>query len=394
MSRRRGAGSIYRQPHCTTWTIQFFRNGKRIRESTGEHRYAVARQILNQRLGAVAKGIYIERDRNPVLVSELYGWLQQRYIENRCKSSAALRHRWAHIEPVFADWQAQNVSTEMIDRYIAGRLAEGARNGTVNREIAVLKAAFRIGFTKRRLSRLPHFKHLKEANARQGFLEDGDYAKLTANASQLWLRLFLELDFTYGWRKSELLALRVNQCDLISRTIRLEADQSKNQEARQVVMTAAVYELVSQAVIGKGQDDFLLTREGNKPVRDFRRSWRTLCIKAGLGRMTCRACGKTMTTSACECGSKLRPRYVGRIVHDFRRSAARQLRSAGVAESVIMKVGGWRTASIFRRYAIVSDADQRQAVEMLEQRRRETAAQANALEPPHEIATEPAHGVN
>jgi integrase len=79
-------------------------------------------------------------------------------------------------------------------------------------------------------------------NARTGFVEDTDYARLTANTNELWLRLFLELAYTYGWRKTELLGLRVRQCDLIASSIRLEAAQSKNGQAREVVMTAAVYE--------------------------------------------------------------------------------------------------------------------------------------------------------
>ncbi len=54
------------------------------------------------------------------------------------------------------------------------------------------------------------------------------------------------------------------------------------------------------------------------------------------------------------------------MVHDFRRSAAKALRRAGVPESVIMQTGGWKTASMFRRYAIVSSADQRDAVKLLE----------------------------
>jgi len=66
--------------------------------------------------------------------------------------------------------------------------------------------------------------------ARTGFVEDADYARLTANAGELWLRLFLELAYTYGWRKAELLGLRVRQCDLIATSIRLEA-QSKNGQA-------------------------------------------------------------------------------------------------------------------------------------------------------------------
>jgi hypothetical protein len=50
----------------------------------------------------------------------------------------------------------------------------------------------------------------------------------------------------------------------------------------------------------------------------------------------------------------------------MRRSAAKALRRAGVPESVIMATGGWRTAAMFRRYASVSSADQRDAMELLE----------------------------
>jgi hypothetical protein len=39
--------------------------------------------------------------------------------------------------------------------------------------------------------------------------------------------------------------------------------------------------MVKQAAARKGPDDFLLTREGNKPVRDFRKAWRNLAISAG-----------------------------------------------------------------------------------------------------------------
>ena len=38
-------------------------------------------------------------------------------------------------------------------------------------------------------------------------------------------------------------------------------------------------------------------------------------------------------------------------------------------ESVVMSTGGWKTAAMFRRYAIVSNADQRAAVEMPEKAR-------------------------
>ena len=94
----------------------------------------------------------------------------------------------------------------------------------------------------------------------------------------------------------------------------------------------------------------MLTRENGKPILEFRAAWEKLCEAAGVP---------------------------GLLVHDFRRSAAKALRRAGVPESVIMATGGWRTASMFRRYAIVSAADQRDAVTLLEAARERNRAASN-----------------
>ena len=90
-------------------------------------------------------------------------------------------------------------------------------------------------------------------------------------------------------------------------------------------------------------------------------------MRAGTGHWDCRKCGRALAGVRCECGSTRK--YVGLIPHDFRRSAAKALRRAGVPESVIMEIGRWKTPSKFRRYAIVSPAGHRRAVEMLEQAR-------------------------
>ena len=66
----------------------------------------------------------------------------------------------------------------------------------------------------------------------------------------------------------------------------------------------------------------------------MRRSWKTACEKAGVP---------------------------GRLLHDLRRSAVRNLERAGVSRSVAMKMTGHKTESVYRRYAIVSESDLRKA---------------------------------
>jgi integrase len=75
----------------------------------------------------------------------------------------------------------------------------------------------------------------------------------------------------------------------------------------------------------------------NANAIDSRKRWVTACKAAGYPGVT-----------------DARP---GVLLHDFRRSAARNSTRSGTPEQIAMRLLGHRTASAFRRYRITDDAD-------------------------------------
>ena len=182
---------------------------------------------------------------------------------------------------------------------------------------------------------------LKENNVRTGFVETASRLRLEKACGRIgpWMLAVFEVGCTYGWRHASLLKMRVKQVDANANVIRLEPGTTKNKKGLEVTMPRRVRELLLQCIQGKKPDDYLFTRPSGKRVKDFRGSWERACNEAGLP---------------------------GLRFHDLRRTAARNMRRGHVSEKVAMEVGGWKTTSVFHRYAIVDNQDVADAMDMLE----------------------------
>jgi hypothetical protein len=84
----------------------------------------------------------------------------------------------SHLNVFFARHRALAITTSRIREFIAKRQTDGASNGTINRELALLRRMFNLSAEDGVLRTVPHFPMLKEAPPRKGFFEYGEFQRL------------------------------------------------------------------------------------------------------------------------------------------------------------------------------------------------------------------------
>ena len=95
-----------------------------------------------------------------------------------------------------------------------------------------------------------------------------------------------------------------------------------------------------------------ICHRGGIRLQSLKHSWRKACQAVGVGQMIKDA-------------TKSRKVWQGKIPHDFRRTALRNMVRAGVPEKVAMAISGHKTRSVFDRYNIVNEKDLEQAARSL-----------------------------
>ena len=387
MKRQRGTGSIFLQPGSSIWWYQIWINGKRQRGSTGCRTKREADAFVRRKLAEYSVGLSSPESQK-VTVKELVEDVLLRNKNNGNKTVADDESRWKnHLKPFFGHLRATQVSSDLIDRYINKRKSDQTRsktapeNGTINRELALVKSAFNHGTeqTPPKVRFVPHFNMLEENNVRRGFLQDEQYLRLSRECAVegVWLTGVFETAFAYGWREDELLALRVGQLDLLGKIIDL--GETKNGDQRMIHMTEHVFQCLVRCVAGKKPDDFVFTRDDGSRVKDFRQAWWNACIRAGLGRFECRDCDSNVSEGrrCSTCQSKKKAKYIGLKFHDLRRTGIRNMSRKGIPEKVGMLISGHRTDSVYRHYNIVDMEVLKTATAKIEEDQREIVQAEN-----------------
>lgn len=340
--RERGEGSVFLRGK--TWWVKYYRNGKPYRESAKSEKEAGAKKLLRKRLGEITTGVFIGPDAERVTVRELSEDYLNDYRINQKKSlDKAERIVKLHILSFFGDFKAHAVKTDLVQKYVAKRQSGGVSNAEINRELAALRRMFNLGIQGEKIYRKPHIPMLQEDNVRTGFFEHGEFIALREALPEHFKGVVTFAYYT-GWRSAEIRSLRWNQVDLQNRTIRLDPGATKNKKGRTVFLDGELLETIQtqwerrKVAEIPGHSPTLLCpyvfhREGN-PIGDFRDIWAAACKTTRLN---------------------------GKLFHDFRRTACRNMIRAGIPERVAMQVSGHKTRSVFDRYNITSEEDLKEA---------------------------------
>lgn len=330
MSNRSGVTARQRG---TTWYARVSHRGERHEFRTDATSETDALRIGRATLAEWEAG-RADPDAARTRVTDLWADLEADYRING-QHVADLAKRWKHLEPAFGRDLATAVTTPRLRRYVEKRIAAGAAHATAKLELAALRRAFTLGQEAGKVVRVPVFPTIRVENTRTGFVEAPAFARLIAELPAE-LRVLATLAYWIGWRRGELLSLEWKQVDLETGVVKLDPGTTKNRDGRTAILPPDALRVLRDWRTATGVISRWVVHRDGAQVSSHYDAWR----------------------SACE-----RARVPGLLLHDLRRSAARNYLRAGVTQNVVMRVLGHRTQSMLTRYDIVSEQDLREAAE-------------------------------
>lgn len=303
--------------------------------ATEEHKAKRAEVRDARKAGRECCPRLVPRDR-PVLFSEiLVDYLE--YSQRSKRSHRDDRPRAERLQDAFAGRLASDIRPKDVEDFKAA-LAEVRAVATVNHYLKLLKAVFNRSIRQGRLTYNPvaAVKLYQEHNARNRCLSPEEEARLL-EALPKRLRPLVTVALHTGMRRGELRALRWEDVDFVTGTIRIRQDKAG--EGRWVALNSIAREAVEEA---KRQQDppsaYVFSSPRGRFLHNLERDWRPALRAAKISDFR---------------------------FHDLRHTFASRLALAGVDLYTVQRAGGWKTHTMVQRYAHLSPDHIRAAVERL-----------------------------
>ena len=318
----------YRRKDSRFWWIAPWIQGQQVPQSSGETDYSRADRKLKILEGRLAANAPItprtNRDTFDALLSAVitdYAIKERRSIED------LTRRIRLHLNPMLGHLPAGKVKSSVISEYVLERKRSHAANGTVNRELAIIKRAFNLGKRSGAVSDVPYIEMLPEDNERETYVSRQQFHAIVRHVKPV-VASILRTAYITGWRIDSILKLEWRYVDLEAGFVLLPARRTKNRKAVRWPLMMGLREVLEErrretdAAERKNSRliPWVFHRNG-QPVRSIRTAWIRARDKVGV------------------------PGYV---IHDLRGTATVNLLEAGVDMPKVMSMVGMSMATVVR----------------------------------------------
>jgi hypothetical protein len=190
-----------------TWWVQYFVNGRRVRESAETTNRRAAQDFLNGRLGHVVQGKPILPRVDRVRYDELAADLRRHYETTGTRSLVEADKRLEPFKAFFTGCRASAIGTADVTTYVERRQLAGQRHDQPQARDARPSVAVRDAAGSPEAAQTPVIRLLKKAPPRAGFFEAARFAAVRQRLRPD-LQVTVTLAYTLGWRmQSEMLSL-------------------------------------------------------------------------------------------------------------------------------------------------------------------------------------------
>lgn len=351
--RQRGQGGLFKHPKSRFYIAKWYDSeGRPHSQSTRTDIKEEAERKLRRLMGDADKGVTSRPE--SITYAQIREDLLTHYRNKGHKSLGVMADGTEIIYPLIPldrffkhpdkSTTVARITHRTVAAFIAARQKQSIGNAAINNSLSLLRRMLHLAKKNYNLPFIAPIDLLKPPPPRKGFLSLEDFNRLLA-ALPHNVRPLVTFLYYSGARKGEACAIRWDQIDLKAAVVRLEAEQTKTSESRTIPLPNVLVEMLRKQVPRTG----LVFDSSN-----LRKAWETACDASGLGKCTPLK-GKNYYL------------YSGLMLHDLRRSGARNLRKAGIPESVCMKITGHKDRSVFDRYDIVDVEDVQEAMKRVEQ---------------------------
>ena len=334
---------LSRRGKSKVWQMSFHVNGKQVRRSTGTTDKRLAERIYAKLKTRVAEEEWLDIDEGK---KRTFNELAERYesrVFKELKSWQSTKSYLKQLKEFFGPYTLSKITPALIDDFKQMRKGQGVKPATINRQLNIFRRMLNLAMKRWQwLKVVPVIEMEPNADKKRiRYLSFDEFHRLL-DCCDDWLKDLVSLAAWTGLRQGNILNLRRDQVNLVARTITIEGDSMKNGEHLAIPLAEPAYEVLKKL--------FQVVRIDSPYV--FCKSDGSLYSHMAVQRAFSRAKEKAEIEDF---------RY-----HDLRHCYATWSRQAGVDLDTLADLLGHKDTRMTRRYAHITPAHLRSAVDLLE----------------------------